>query len=292
MTPEQASAQARKQVKAVGVAVGVAGLAALVAIVAKWGLSLTVIVFGVLVLLVLMVGLLLIEALYKNILLARFALPSLSLAVQVLMWTSLLLVIATLGCLFTGVFFGKPVELRWVLQRPAAASATLSTVMASPTPTPTPTATTPPAPMPDLPVRFGPDPPGEIGEYGKRCKIDPESQDLVLSVTARPRVRPGQEYAGCCVMFHDLSPAGRRRATVSITLAAAERELHVKLENVRDGYQVAWLYAARMAAGSRTIEATIDNPVLSQQVDKFCIAAMGRGPTIRNTIRASRLTFR
>jgi hypothetical protein len=295
MTPEQVLAQAAKQVKAVGMAVGVAGLVALIAIVARWGISLAVVVFGALVLLVLMVGLLLFETLYKNTLLAHHDLPGVSLAIQVFMWACLLLIIAVLVCLFTGVFFGGPVDLRWILTPAPMSMHVTPTPIAAPSPTPlpaTPTLTAAASATVPLPVGFGPDPPGEIGEYGKRCEIDPATHELVLSVTGRPTVTPGQEYAGCCVLFSDLSPGGRHWVTVSIALASPERELHVKLENVSDGYQVAWLYAARIGAGTRTIEAAIDNPVLRQRVDKLCIAAKGGDSSIRNTIRVSRLTFR
>jgi hypothetical protein len=142
-----------------------------------------------------------------------------------------------------------------------------------------------------LRVPFGPDPVSEIGQYNKSCAIDNKTHELVLSVTARPQVAPGQEYAGCCVLFRDLLPGGRGAATVTVKLASPERELHVKLENVRNGSRVAWLHSAASDAGTRVIRVAIDNPVLRERVDKFCIAAKGENSPIRNTIRASGLSF-
>jgi pimeloyl-ACP methyl ester carboxylesterase len=142
-----------------------------------------------------------------------------------------------------------------------------------------------------LRVPFGPDPYGEIGEYGKSCTINRTTGELVLSVKERPQVTPGQEYAGCCVLFRNLSPGGRSAATATVQLDSPERELHVKLENVRDGYLVAWLHQGAIGSGTKVLKATIDNPVLRERVDKLCIAAKGESSPAGNTIKVSGLRF-
>ena len=84
----------------------VAGLAAIVAVVIRFGVSPATLVFGIIILVVLMI-LFLVFAQAATVTTANLTLPSL-----VLIWSFLLLAIATAVLLFTSAFFDMPLPLK------------------------------------------------------------------------------------------------------------------------------------------------------------------------------------
>jgi hypothetical protein len=120
MNPLDILKDAIKAVPAVRYALGIAGIAAVIAIVAGFQIDYRVAVLGVIIILVLMFGL---------VVFAWFAEHSTDSAIRplslFLAWVAVLLVSATGVCIFTGFFWGKPRPLGFY-------------VGATPTPTPTP----------------------------------------------------------------------------------------------------------------------------------------------------------
>jgi len=106
--PYQILRDAIKAVPAVKYALGVVGVVAAVAVVGSFRIGYGVAVFGAVVVFVLMV-LLLVFAKLTQTDSRYFTTPAV-----VLMWTFLLLTIATAALLFTSVFFNKPLDLTWL----------------------------------------------------------------------------------------------------------------------------------------------------------------------------------
>lgn len=114
-SPYQVLKDAIKAVPAVKYALGVAGVVAAVAVIQAFSLGYRVAFFGAILMFVLMV-LLVVFAKLTQTAQKHFVAP-----VVVLMWSFLLLAIATACLLFTSVFFRFPIDLRdWVKPAPAA----------------------------------------------------------------------------------------------------------------------------------------------------------------------------
>ena len=112
-TPIEVLRESIKAVPAVKYALGIAGIAAAIAIIKSFGFEdYRVAVFGTIIMLLLMV-VLVVFARLSTLAGSDFRLPAL-----VFTWFSLLLVIATSVTLFTSVFFAKPVDLQeWLTSR-------------------------------------------------------------------------------------------------------------------------------------------------------------------------------
>jgi hypothetical protein len=107
--------QAIKAVPAVKYALGVGGIVSVVAIVVGgFKIDIRVAVFGSIIMFVLMVVLVIFAKLTGQ------ASSNIYTAAMVFTWFCLILFMATAGCLFWSVFFGKPVDLRsvWASEKP------------------------------------------------------------------------------------------------------------------------------------------------------------------------------
>jgi hypothetical protein len=113
LAPYRILREATQAVPAVRYALGVAGIIAVVAIVSAFGIGYRVAFVGALLTLVLMVALVVFAKLTTTAP-RHFLMP-----VQVLMWSFLVLCIATAVLMFTSVFFKRPIDLQeWI--RPTA----------------------------------------------------------------------------------------------------------------------------------------------------------------------------
>jgi hypothetical protein len=118
LSPSRILDEAIRAVPAVKYALGVTGIVAAIAIVRLFNLDLRIAAFGTIVTFALMVALVIFAALTK-LAPRHFLLP-----VLVMVWSFLILVIATAVLLFTSVFFKKPVDLmNWL--KPTESSQTL-----------------------------------------------------------------------------------------------------------------------------------------------------------------------
>lgn len=111
-TPVEILRQAIKAVPAVRYALGVAGLAAVVVIVAGFNIDYRIAVFGVVIVLILMTVLVVFAYLVK---VAEGISASLAAAALFLVWAAIALVIATASFLFTSYFFSWPRPLENVV---------------------------------------------------------------------------------------------------------------------------------------------------------------------------------
>jgi hypothetical protein len=104
--------EAIRAVPAVKYALGIAGIVSVISIVAALGLDLRIAAFGTVIMIFLMT-LLVIFAKLTAVTSRYFLLP-----VLVLMWSSLILTIATASSLFSSVFFRWPVDLQYWINPP------------------------------------------------------------------------------------------------------------------------------------------------------------------------------
>ena len=111
LSPASLIQSARAAHPAFRYAIVVAGLAAIVAVVLRFGISPATLVFGIIVLIVLMV-LFFVFAQAVTVAKARLALPAL-----VLIWTFLFLGLGTAVCLFSSAFFNIPLPLQTAIIR-------------------------------------------------------------------------------------------------------------------------------------------------------------------------------
>jgi len=100
--------QAIQTVPSVKYALGITGIASVLAIVSSFGISLKVAFFGVFLILILMIFLLIFAKLSSNPE-GAFYYPA-----RVLMWSTLVLILATSLFIFTSVFFRWPLSLNWL----------------------------------------------------------------------------------------------------------------------------------------------------------------------------------
>ncbi len=125
-----------------------------------------------------------------------------------------------------------------------------------------------------------------IGEFVKQC-AGGENGSLVLGVKAR-----AGDYAGCCVSLADpLDVTHHRRAKVRIDLQKEEAVLHLKFERGPAGTdQQAFVFAGKMASGEREVEKVITSDFVASRIDRFCVVALGPGPT-PNAITVRSVSF-
>lgn len=109
LNPLEVLKRALAHVPAVKYALGVAGIAAAVAIVKIFLTDWLIAVFGIIVMMILM------AVLYVFAKLTTVGSKDLRLAMLTLMWSSLILTISTGSLLFTSVFFGWPINLRQLI---------------------------------------------------------------------------------------------------------------------------------------------------------------------------------
>lgn len=101
--------QAISKVPALKYALGIAGIAAAIAIIKTLITDLRVAVFGIILMLVLM------TVLFVFAKLTSVASKEIRLAAIVLMWFSLVVIIASASLLFTSIFFDKPINLKHLI---------------------------------------------------------------------------------------------------------------------------------------------------------------------------------
>ena len=132
-TPNTAIREAAKTHPAFKYATGVLGLVGVVAVVARWGISPQTAIFGCVLLVVLMVLFLVFTQA------AALSRSTLSVPARVLVWSLLVVAIATAYLLFSSAFFDKPLPLRTAIVESMTPSPGARAAASKPLPMPSPT---------------------------------------------------------------------------------------------------------------------------------------------------------